>query len=472
VTQDDRVAGSFRDPSGYVFWSKGRLFRGIEQGCVETLGSLREKGLLDRLISDGLVVPTWFVEDESLLQSLRAEHPGFAAYLEHEVIESISYPYEWTVSMLGHAAEVTLDLQTRLMQAGYALKDATAFNIQFSQGRPVFIDLPSIERPRRMDIWYALGQFQRMFVYPLLLTRYYGWDLASYFLPRLDGRGLQEMGHILSPAQRWHPRLWMDVSLPLLLEGRAATRKAPTGQEILGKSVQNTASQEITLRRLRSKVKSLAAGYRRQGTWAHYETTCTYSATATNVKKDLVKRYLQETKPRTVLDLGCNTGEYTAVAVECGARVFAVDADHDAVDILYSRMKGQAQAVTPLVVNICQPTPAIGYLNQERASFLDRGRSECVIALALLHHLLVSGNLSLAACRDLFARVTTDSLILEFVPTDDPMFLQLTKYRTTEFTGITLESCVEVFSSCFTVASVEPLPGLKRHLLFLRKKKT
>ncbi len=467
--QNDRVAGSFRDPSGYVFWSKGRLFRAIDQGCLETLSGLKQKGILDRLIADGLVVPSWFVEDEGLLRTLRAEHPGFAAYIEHEVIESISYPYEWTVSMLAHAAEVTLDLQTRLMKAGYALKDATAFNIQFSKGKPVFIDLPSIERPKRLDLWYALGQFQRMFLYPLLLSRHYGWDLASYFLTRLDGRGLQEMGHILSPGQRWHPRLWMDVSLPLLLEGKSS-KKAPTGQQILGKSVQNTAPQEILLNRLRSKIRKLAAGYHRQGTWATYETTCTYSATATNTKKELVKRYFEKTKPRSVLDVGCNTGEYTFLAAECGARVFAVDGDHDAVDILYRRMKGKGLAVTPLVVNICQPTPAIGYLNQERASFLDRGRSECVIALALLHHLLVSGNLSLAACRDMFARVTTDSLILEFVPTDDPMFLQLTKYRTTEFSGVTLESCLEVFSSCFDVASVEPLPDLKRHLLFLRKK--
>lgn len=471
MTQDDRVAGSFRDPSGYVFWSKGRLFRGIDQACLETLGGLRKQGLLDRLIAEGLVVPSWFVEEEGLLQSLRADHPGFSAYIEHEVIESISYPYEWTVSMLAHAAEVTLDLQARLMQAGYALKDATAFNIQFHKGKPVFIDLPSIERPKRLDIWYALGQFQRMFVYPLLLTRHYGWDLASYFQTRLDGRGLQEMAHILSPGQRWHPRLWMDVSLPLLFESRAGG-KAQTGQEILGKSVQNTAPQEMTLRRLRSKVASLAAGYRRQGTWAHYEKTCTYSATATNTKKELVKRYFQQTKPRSVLDLGCNTGEYTFLAAECGARVWAVDGDHDAVDILYGRLKGKSLAVTPLVVNICQPTPAIGFLNEERVGFLERGRSECVIALALLHHLLVSGNLSLAACRDLFARVTTDSLILEFVPTDDPMFLQLTKYRTTEFSGITLKNCLEVFSSCFEVTAVEPLPDLKRHLLFLRKKKT
>jgi SAM-dependent methyltransferase len=470
VTPDDRVSGSFRDPSGYVFWYKGRLLRCIGEDCRETLKGLSESGLLAKLMAEGLVVPSRFVTDAEDLQAARQQQPGFAAYLEHEVIEPISYPYEWTVSMLADAALLTLDLQLRLMRAGYALKDATAFNIQFSKGAPVFIDLPSIERPKRMDIWYALGQFQRMFLYPLLLCRHYGWDVASYFLPRLDGRGLQDMQRILSPAQRWHPRLWMDISLPLLLEKRMSQR-APTGQELLNKSVPNTTPQAMTLRRLRSKIESLASGYRRQGAWAQYEKTCTYSATATNTKKDLVRQYLRRAQPKRVLDLGCNTGEYTFLAAECGARVLAVDADHDAVDVLYGRIRGKRLAATPLVVNICQPTPGIGYLNQERTSFLDRGQAECVIALALLHHLLVSGNLPLAACRDLLARLTTDSLVLEFVPTDDPMFQQLTKYRTTEFDDVTLNACLEIFSHCFEIESVQPVPDLKRHLLFLRKRK-
>lgn len=469
MTNSQRITGSFRDPSGYVFWMGGRLYRGVNESCADVLTSLREGGLLDKLVADGLIVPTRFVESAEECESLRKAHPGFHAYLEHEVVDPITYPYEWSVSMLADAAVLTVNLQKRLLAKGYALKDATAFNIQFRGAKPVFIDLPSIERPKRLDIWYAMGQFQRMFIYPLLLCRHYGWDIPSYFLPSLDGRGLHEMARFLSPLQRLHPRLWMDVTLPLLVE-RKTDGKTQSGQEILGKKVVDTKPQEFMLDRLSSKVKSLAAGFRRQGVWVNYEATCTYTSAATDAKKELVRRFIRELKPKTVLDLGCNAGDYSFVAEECGARVIAVDSDHDVVDILYQRVRGKETAITPMVANVCQPSPGLGFRNEERSRLADRVKSDCVIALALLHHLLVSGNLSLRAACDLLSDFTHDALVLEFVPVDDPMFQKLTKFRTTEFNDVTLESCLSAFSKDFTVESVEQVPGLDRHLLFLRKR--
>jgi hypothetical protein len=140
------------------------------------------------------------------------------------------------------------------------------------------------------------------------------------------------------------------------------------------------------------------------------------------------------------------------------------------VDILYGRLKGMGLSVTPLVVNACQPTPSLGYLNRERTDFMQRGTSDCVIALALLHHLLVSGNLSLESCRDLFMSLTTDSVVLEFVPVDDPMFRKLTKFRTVDFSHVTLNACVKVFSEAFDVVDIKPLPEVGRQLLLMQKK--
>ncbi|MBL7223439.1 MAG: hypothetical protein ISS72_06285, partial [Candidatus Brocadiae bacterium] len=217
ATPDGAVAGSYRDPTGYVFWRQGRLFRSVDAEGLAVLDGLWASGLLPRLIDRGLIVGTHKVDEPEMLGALRAEHAGHAGFLEHQVLPTITYPYEWTVSMLADAGTHTLDLQIQLLDAGCALKDATAYNIQFAQSRPIFIDLTSIERPQRLDLWFALGQFMQMFLYPLLLTRYRGWDLRSYFRPSIGGRSIEEVARSFGWLGRLRPALLLDLTLPLWL---------------------------------------------------------------------------------------------------------------------------------------------------------------------------------------------------------------------------------------------------------------
>src|SRR2546430_6770817 len=158
-TASERIAGSFRDPSGYVFRKCGKIYRAVDTECAEILRALEQNGTLGRLAQKGLLVRTRFVDDPGLLPELKRENPGFETFLEHETVEHISYPYEWSVSMLSAAATCTIDVQLALLEQGCSLKDATAYNIQFVDGRPKFIDISSIERPARLDMWFALGQF-------------------------------------------------------------------------------------------------------------------------------------------------------------------------------------------------------------------------------------------------------------------------------------------------------------------------
>lgn len=460
-----RISGSFRDPSGYVFERDGRLFRAVDAECHAVLESLAHQQILKRLLDDGVIVGTRFVDDPALLDALRNEHPGSAGFLEHDILPQISYPYEWTVSMLADAAVHTLELQTRLVTAGYGLKDASAYNIQFVEGKPVFIDIASIERPARLDLWYALGQLQRMFLYPLLLCTMRGWDLRSCFLSRLDGISLQEMGRSFGWLERLRPALLLDIGLPLLMEqhGSSKARLKP-GQDA------GSASQLFNLQRLRGKIHKLASSYKPQGSWAGYTGNCSYSPAAERSKKDLIRDFLQRERPAKVLDLGCNTGDYSFLAAACGAEVVATDADHDAVESLYRRLKTMPQRITPLVLDITNPSPAIGHLNVERRSFLQRVDSDCVMALALLHHLLVSANLSLEASRDLLWQLTRKHLILEFVPPQDVMFQKLLQFRRDLFDGLSLEKFLNVFSSRFELLAQIKIEDSPRTLLFFARK--
>ena len=466
VVNPNRVAGSFRDPSGYVFEREGRVFRAIDGTCHAHLRHLTEKGLLAKWIESHMLVGTRFVE-EPQNKSLQSEHPGYAHFLEHDRIAPITFPYEWTLSMLADAAILTLDLQIRLLSAGFSLKDATAYNIQFVKGRPIFIDLSSIERPGRLDLWFALGQFERIFLFPLLLCQHRGWDLRSYFLSSIHGRDLEQVSRSLGWFALCRPSLLLDVTLPLLLE-RKENKKQTHDRRVLHKPGTNSEPQLLNLKRLRSKIRKLASGFKPRGVWADYTSTCSYDQAAETAKKELVRDFLNSTRPRCVLDLGCNTGDYSFIAAESGAQVIAADGDPAAVELLYHRLKKDPRPISPVVLDLANPSPAIGYRNRERANFFDRAKSDCVLALALIHHLLVSANFSLAAIRDLFCDLTKEYLVLEFVPTNDPMFQRLMKFRVDLFKDLTLELCLQVFGQRFELIKQQPIAGSPRTLLFMR----
>jgi SAM-dependent methyltransferase len=491
-----RIKSSFRDPSGYVFAREDRIFRAVNVEFRALWDDLERNGLVARLTADRLLVRTSLVPDP-LRQTLAAEHPGFESFLEHERIEPITYPYEWSASMLADAGVLTLDLQMRLLEGGYAIKDASAYNIQFVEGRPLFIDITSIERPQRLDLWFALGQFQRMFLYPLLLHRYRGWDLRSYFLASLDGRNLEQVRQSLGRTALWRPSLLLDVTLPLLLErkenkrqtrasgasmpGRASVPASPNGsaqdQKNLGlggrsPSQPSSQAQVFNLKRLRSRLMKLAAALNPRSEWTSYTETCTYDDIAEKAKKDLVRDFLRANRPAQVLDLGCNQGDYSFIAAESGARVLAADSDPQVLEQLYRRLRQKPSPITPLVADVANPSPAIGFRNEERTRFLDRAESDCLLALALVHHLLVSANLSLEAIRDLFGDLTRTYAVVEFVPTHDPMFQRLIKFRVNLFQSLSIETFRSVFSKRFQVVKEAPIPSSPRTLFFMEKLKS
>ncbi|GAB6166719.1 nodulation protein NoeA [Thermostilla marina] len=466
-----RVAGSYRDPSGYVFLREGRIFRAVDENCAKTIRRLAEKGLLQRLIERGFIVETSFVTEPRLLAALQQEHAGYRHFLEHRRIEEVTYPYEWTVSMLADAAVLTLDLEIELLEAGFSLKDATAFNIQFIGAKPVFIDIPSIEVPARLDLWYALGQFNRMFLFPLLMARYRGWDLRSYFLGNLGGRDVDFVANAFGRLGRWRPGLWLDVTFPWLL-GRMAEKK-PSQAPVKNPSQPSVNREPLlfNLRRLRKKILRLAQSYKPQGLWTSYTNICNYDRSAEEGKRGFVTEKLTQARCRHVLDMGCNTGEYSLAAAETGARVTAVDQDHDSVEVLYRNLRTTSKSILPLTLDITNPSPAVGFRNTERTTFAERIRPDCVLALALLHHLLVSGNLSLDATCDLFADLTEDYLLLEFVPPDDDMFQRLTRFRDNLYTDMTLADCRRTYAARFDILEEFPVPDSKRVLLWMRKRR-
>jgi SAM-dependent methyltransferase len=463
-----RITASFRDPSGFVFERDGTVFRAIDRECAETLQSLAGSGLFGRLQQEGSIVGTRFVPNP-YRQWLQADFPGYENFLEHDRVRHLTFPFEWSFSMLAEAGLHTLSLQKELALLGYCLKDASAYNVQFVRGRPVFIDIGSIERARRLDVWFALGQFHRMFLFPLLLCEHCGWDLRSYFLASLDGRNLRQVSRSFGKLGFLRPSLWWDLTLPLVID-RATQARGFNRAAVLETESSNPKPLLMNLERLASKLRRLIRKHKPSGVWKDYSRSCSYEASSTLGKQQLIGEFLKSTHAKSVIDLGCNTGEYSFLASEAGAEVVSADADPDAIEVLFRRLQREPKPIAPLVLDVANPSPAIGFLNEERARFLDRFAPDCVLALALLHHLLISANLTLPGVRDFLCNLTSRYCVLEFIPREDEMFQRLLQLRRDLFEGLSLDSLRHVFQEKFHLLGESPVPDSGRTLLFFSKR--
>ncbi len=465
-------AGSFRDPSGRVVYAEGGVWRLVDSKTLGLMRRLEASGLLRDLADEGLIVGTRIVEPSDPWHGrLLARYPGAQGVLRHDRIPFISYPYEWSPAMLAAAASSTLRLQGRLLEHGLSLKDASAYNIQFQNARPVLIDIPSIAEADRLDIWPAYGQFCRMFLFPLMLYQHRKADYRGFFLTDLDGVSVETAGRMLGSLQIWRPSLWIDVSLQNLLQKQGEKAGTPVSGKPPSGSVGNPAVQQMNLNRLAGIIRRLSNEPRRRSAWSHYMATRSYDAAEGAVKAEFIGRFLKTHRPRRVLDLGCNTGEYSLMAAESGAGVVALDLDADCVDALYRKATADKRSVLPLWMRVDNPSPAIGFRNLERKSFLERVRSDGVFALALIHHLLVTSRIPLDAIAGMLCSLTVDWCVVEYVAREDPMFQRLLAWREDLYGTYSEPAFEAAFNRYFELVEKQSIIDGRRTLYLYRRKK-
>lgn len=463
--------GSFRDPSGEVIHLEGQVYRRVSHDSVAPLRKLEASGLLKDLIAKHLIIETRFVEpSEAVFKTLTERFGSNSDYLWHKALTFVTYPYEWTRSMVADAASLHLKLQIALTRQGFSLKDASAFNIQFENSTPVFIDIPSIEIPPRFDAWVAYGQFCRMFLFPLALGKYVGVDTKGYYLSNIDGMDVEAAYRILGPWKSLRPRLFVDVFLQAHMHRYATSRAGVPGKPTRDGTGQtgNPDSQILNLARLMGVCEKMQTA-RKAGVWADYAQNNSYSSAAEKQKMEFVDGFMQEHAPKAVLDIGCNTGNYSVLAARRGAWTMGIDADHDAVDSFYNQVKGTGLPVTPLWIDLANPSPGTGFRNRERKSFLERAKFDAVFALALMHHLLVTSRIPLPAMRDLMADLTGRWLVIEFVSLEDPMFQTLLKLRENIYGYLTRDLFEKVFAERFRLVKRSELDGTRRTMYVFEK---
>ena len=454
------LSSSFRDPSGFVYRDDaGVLLRQVNPVYEAHYRLLMDSGLYNKLAGAGLLVA-----HEEVARS-RSCTDDAVVVLEPERVPFVSYPYEWCAAQLRDAALLTLQIQEIALDHGMTLKDASAYNIQFRGGTPVFIDTLSFEPYTAGKPWVAYGQFCRHFLAPLVLMHYVDPAMGGLLRSHLDGVPLLLASRALPWRTRVKPGLLMHLHLQARLERQRSTEGGAEAE-------QSAKSSTLSLQGLRGILDSLRGAITGMGsrtvatTWADYYEHTNYSDASAKSKAEGVRRFLAQAKPATVWDMGANTGVYSVLAVEAGAQCVAFDVDHGAISTLYAREKVGGKGILPLLVDLSNPSPDLGWAHRERDSLVGRGPVDCVLALALVHHLCIGNNVPLPNVAAFFASLG-HHLIVEFVPKEDSMVTRMLAARDDVFPDYTVEGFRSAFAGSFELREETPVADSARTLYWM-----
>lgn len=450
---------SFRDPSGFVFWRDGMLFRQVNRIYQKDYDCLIRSGLYSSLVRDGLMVGHEETQEPPELSEL--------AYrvLKPETVSFISYPYEWCFSQLRDAALLTLRIQRKALEHGMTLKDASAYNIQFFGYQPILIDTLSFEEYREGEPWVAYRQFCQHFLAPLALMAYTDVRLSQLLRVYLDGIPL-DLASCLLP---WKTRLSLGLATHIHLHASAQKRYA-------GEKISTAARGKMGKMALLGLIDSLEAAIRSlswkpRGTeWADYYRETNYSDQAFEDKKQRVEEFVSHVHPSMVWDLGANTGIFSRIASGQGAKTIAFDIDPAAVELNYREcVRAKETNLLPLVLDLTNPSPGLGWANSERQALVERGKADMVLALALVHHLAISNNVPFQRIADYFSQMG-EWLVVEFVPKDDSQVQRLLASRKDIFTEYHKQSFERAFNEVYEIRADHPISFSGRILYLMQRR--
>jgi hypothetical protein len=407
--------GSFRDPASRVMIKGDRVERVLTETGLGDWEALAATKFFAREVAAGRIIATEVAPDSEL-------PAGARGLLSHARVPFWSYPYEWSFSMLRAAALLQLELLGAALAEGLTMKDATPYNFTFRGASPVFVDIGSFRRYDPGEPWLGYGQFCRTFLYPLMM-RAHG-DIAFQPLLRgsIDGTPPDHIRSVIRGARVLKPGGMLDV----VMQARAERSLAASKRDLRGELT----SAGFSIDMIKSNVKRLTGVIEktvwrpRASAWSEYN-TCAHVSTQRGPKEDFVRGVLDSAHRRLVWDLGANDGHFSRLAAGNADLVVAADADELVVDRLYQSLaEADPGNVLPLVFDLADPSPGLGWRGQERKRLEDRGRPDLVIFLAVIHHLVISANLPLGEVIEWLASLGAE-VVFEWVPAEDPMARQI-----------------------------------------------
>jgi len=448
---------TFRDPAGSLSFEDDRVIRRIDLSARAVVIDLLESPFCRAMQERGDLIDAEIDDSTATL------------CLHHPKIPFATYPWEWTPSQWLAAGELTLTLCEEALADGWILKDATPLNVLFKGTRPIFVDILSFERrDKHSSIWLAYGQYVRTFLLPLVMNRILSWPLPLTLFKR-DGYEPVDCFAALSWRRRLSRAAFWPITLPTLLDRRkhadAPAKKRPArvlDPEVTANVLKRTLSD--LRRRTRRALPESAASE-----WSEYQDTLAhYTPEQSAQKLDWVRGALTALAPGRVLDIGANTGEFSALAADMGADVVALERDMESADRLFRMARDRGLSIQVIHADLARPTPAVGWENAESVALLPRleGEFDLVLMLAVIHHLVLMEQIPLPAILALCQRLTRRYLVIEWVPVEDPMYQSLMRGRDALYGALGEADLLAACAGCFQVRDRKPLENGRVLFLF------
>ncbi|MBN1614010.1 MAG: SAM-dependent methyltransferase [Deltaproteobacteria bacterium] len=455
-------SGSFRDPAGHVFTRNGRIYRSIFEPGVNDFEAARDAGIHEKLIDAGLLIHHEEIEEK--------DAPSGTVYcLRHPRIPMISYPWEWPFSLLKDAALLHLDIMERIVPEGFWLRDASAFNVQYDGNGLRLIDTLSIGKRLPESPWIAYKQFCSHFVAPLALAAYGDIRTLSLWRSYIDGYPLDLAAKMIPLRRRFAPGLFMHLLLHARFQAKA-DRKENIGKADQAKTLTLSDNGLIALIRSLRQTVSGIRWKRSSAIWEGYGDIRTYDSEDLARKAAYVEQVVKQLNPAMVWDLGANTGEFSEITASGGAFVVSIDGDPACAEFLYEKVSNSKgmKNILPLVMDLANPSPGLGWDGRERFSLRDRGPADLVLALALIHHLVLSSCVPLEIVSRWFSGIG-ENVLVEFVPLGDPMVQKLLHNRVDERHPYDEAAFRSNFETMFRFVDSTTLENGRKLFLYRRK---
>lgn len=462
-----KINSSFRDPSGFVFEKDGVLYRQINDVYKENYELFIESGLYKELKEKNLIISH---EDADNSLSINPDH--LYKIIKPVKVPFISYPYEWSFGMYKDSALLTLEILKISLKYNMILKDSSSYNIQFIDSKPIFIDTLSFDKYEEGKPWEAYQQFCKHFLSPLVLMTYVSIDLSKLMQIYIDGIPLDLTSKILPLKAKINPSIYMHI----IMHSKSQEKHSLDAEKILNNQkilVDNKVSKQGLLSiidNLESIIRNLKWN-KPKTEWGDYYHITNYSEFSMEQKSKMVADMILKTKPKMLWDLGANNGPFSRLASGKGIETISFDIDPVAVELNYQECrKNGDKNLLPLISDLTNPSPDIGFSNKERDSLIRRGPADTILALALIHHLSISNNLPFENTARFFSECG-EYLIIEFVPKNDSQVKKLLASRKDIFDRYDIESFRNDYSLYFDILEEKNIENSER-ILFLMKKKT
>jgi hypothetical protein len=412
-------------------------------------------------------VQTEEVEGAEAPPALRAEE--YDAVLRHELIPFVSYPYEWTPGMLRDAALLTLDINLASLDEDLVLKDATPYNVQFKGSRPLFLDVGSWEKIQPGEPWAGYRQFCMQFLYPLMLQAYKGMPFQPWLRGSIDGITPTQARSLMSFRDRFRKGTFTHVFLHARLD-QSYSQRGRTGGDVKKELKSAGFGKELLRANIKKVRKAVEAAdwHPPKSVWTAYRADNTYEDADNQAKADFIRSVSSQREWKLAWDLGANDGHYSRIIAEQARYVLALDLDPSTVELLYRDLKAEGnEQILPLVMNLTDPSPGLGWRGLERKAWTDRGKPELILALALLHHVSITGNVPVRQFVDWLADLGSH-VVIEFMTREDPMVKRLLAAKRVDHEDYDRGFFERSVGQAFEIERTQELPSGTRILYSLK----